>query len=229
MGRLSRQAGEARLIGPLWHDGPLAQLVAEAGRPVAWSVRLDSEAAGAALAAVRHTDRDLADFAAAPDAGNRLLRRRLARALLAAVTDTEAEGILFGRTAEGAASVLSPTGWYLSVAGRAPLALIGVARDPIGVDVEPLDASPPLWDMLAPGEAAELQGLPRHAQAPEWLRRWVAKEAHAKRLGYARSADPAAIATSRDGAEVAARSAQGVSRVFLREPGGRIEAGAVAA
>jgi hypothetical protein len=195
---------------------------------VAWSVRLDSDAAAAALAATPHSDRDLADFAAAPDAGNRLLRRRLSRALVARLANVAPGAVLFGRTAEGAPSVLSPKGCHLSVAGRVPLCLICLAGEPVGADVESLDPAPPLWDMLACGEAAEIAALAAGEQPREWLRRCAAKEAHAKRLRYARSADPAAILTRRDGATLSAQSPEGVSRVYLREPSGRIEAIALA-
>jgi phosphopantetheinyl transferase len=190
-----------------------------------WSVRLDSEAAAAALAASRHTDRDLADFAAAPDAGNRLLRRRLTRALLGHLTRVAASDILFGRTSEGAVSVLSPKGWHLSVAGRAPLCLIGVSPAAIGVDVEPFDDSPPLWDMLTEAEGAAIERLPAGDRPHEWLRRWAAKEAHAKRFGCARRADPALIETQRVGADrLEVISNEGVSDCRLRVVAGRIEA-----
>jgi phosphopantetheinyl transferase len=194
---------------------------------VAWSVRLDSEAAAAALARVQHTDRDLAEFAAAADAGNRLLRRRLARALVGRLAGAPAASILFGRTREGAPSLLSPKGWHVSVAGRPPSCLIGVSRTTIGVDLEPLGDAPPLWDMLTNAEREALESLPRAEQPHQWLRRWAAKEAHAKRLGYARHADPAAIETSGD--PPFARSGEGASTIFLREVGGRIEAVALAA
>jgi phosphopantetheinyl transferase len=224
VGRLPGTAGEDSLTDLLWHDGPLDRLDADAVGPVVWSVGLDSDAAAAALACASHDGRDLADFAAAADAGDRLLRRRLTRALLARLAGVAAEGILFGRTADGAPSILSPTGWHVSVAGRRPHALIGVGRSPIGVDLEPIDTAPPLWDMLTPAEAAQIAAMP--AQGPrEWLRRWTAKEAHAKKWGCARRADPVRIETGRTpcGA-LRVRSEEGVSDVFLRERSGRIEA-----
>lgn len=194
-----------------------------------WSVRLDSEAAARALAPAPHTDRDLAEFAPAPDPGNRLLRRRLTRALLARIADVAPASILFGRTAQGAPSMLSPKGWYLSVGGQAPLCLIGVAREPVGVDVEPLDDAPPLWDMLTFAEADSLRLLPTSARPLEWLRRWTAKEAHAKRLGYASGADPAGIETRPVGfGQMRARSAEGDSLCRIRENGGRVETIALA-
>jgi len=191
-------------------------------------VRLDSEAAARALARTRHEARDLADFAAAPDAAYRLLRRRLTRAWLAHLAEVPPEGILFGRTPEGAPSILSPPGWHFSVAGRAGHALIGLAGMPIGVDVEPLDDAPPLRDMLTDAEAAQIQSLAGSDRPREWLRRWTAKEAHAKRLGFAGRADPARIETSptpSGGLEV--HSPEGTSRIVLREFGGRIEAAAL--
>jgi phosphopantetheinyl transferase len=192
---------------------------------VVWSVRLDSDAAAAARALSNHTDRDLAEFAAAPDAGNRLLRRRLTRALLGHVSGVGPSEILFGRTSEGAVSVLSPKGWHLSVAGRAPLSLIGISPAPIGVDVEPFDDSPPLWDMLTAAEGVEIERLPARDRPTEWLRRWAAKEAHAKRFGCARRADPALIETQPVGLDrLKVSSEKGISDCRLRSVGGRIEA-----
>jgi 4'-phosphopantetheinyl transferase len=229
MGRLARQAGEAGLTGPRWHDGPLGALSGAEG-PVVWSVRLDRDAAAEALKRAPHSDRDLADFAAAPDAANRLIRRRLTRALLGEIAGVPPAAILFGRTAAGAPSVLAPEGWHVSVAGRAPLALVGLARAPLGVDVEPLDTAPPLWDMLSPDEAEQVRALPTARQPQEWLRRWTAKEAHAKRLGYARQADPAAIETAAHGPHrLLARSHEGVSLCWRRIVSGRVEAAALAA
>jgi 4'-phosphopantetheinyl transferase len=182
------------------------------------------------LAQTPHDARDLADFAARADAGNRLLRRRLARALLSSLAQVAPTGILLGRSPQGAPSVLAPQGWYLSVAGQAPLCLVGVAAHPIGVDVEPVDDAPPLWDMLTRAEADSLRRLPSSAWPREWLRRWTAKEAHAKRLGCARGADPAGIATTPVASgRLRVRSSEGRSDVFVRAVRGRIEAVALAA
>jgi phosphopantetheinyl transferase len=225
VGRLPGTAGEDSLTDPLWHDGPLDRLHTDAVRPVVWSVRLDSDAAAAALACAPHDGRDLAEFAAAADAGDRLLRRRLTRALVGRLAGVAPKGILFGRTADGAPSILSPLGWYLSVAGRGPQALIGVSRAPIGVDLEPIDTAPPLWDMLTPAEAAQIAAMPEQEQPSEWLARWTAKEAHAKKWGCARRADPVRIETGRTpSGALRVRSEEGVSDVFPRATGGRIEA-----
>lgn len=229
MGRLSGAAGEDRLTVPLWHDGPLDRLVPDPGRPVVWSVRLDGDAAAATLARTPHSERDLADFAATPDAAHRLLRRRLTRALLGRIAGVPPGAILFGRGADGAPSVLSPKGWHLSVAGRAPLCLIAASAAPVGVDVEPLDEAPPLPDMLTPREAARIAAVPAAGQPREWLRHWCAKEAHAKRLGRARHADPRDIEVDLEAVEAFAMSGDGISRLALRERGGRIEAVAMPA
>jgi phosphopantetheinyl transferase len=229
VGRLPRPYREERLTDPLWHalwhDGPLEALRPQAPGSIVWSVRLDTEAAAAALARSAHTEGDLADFAIASDAAHRLLRRRLTRALLGHLSGVAPSRIVVGRTPEGAVSVLSPKEWHLSVAGRGMLCLIGVAPAPIGVDVEPFDASPPLWDMLTPAEGAAIDRLPPVERPHEWLRRWAAKEAHAKRLGYARRADPAHIATqSIDADRLRVCSTEGISDCRLRSVGGRIEA-----
>jgi 4'-phosphopantetheinyl transferase len=99
----------------------------------------------------------------------------------------------------------------------------------VGADVEPLDDAPPLWDMLTADEAEQLRAVAQSRQPEEWLRRWTAKEAHAKRLGYARSADPAGIETMPDGpGRLLARSREGVSTCWMRMLSGRVEAVALA-
>jgi hypothetical protein len=228
VGGFAGQAGKERLTDPLWHDGPLDGLSVDPGRPVLWSVRLDSAAAAGALARAPHETRDLADFAAAPDAGYRLLRRRLTRALLAHLAGMPPEGILFGRAADGAPSVLAPPGWHLSVSGRSGHALIGLAATSIGVDAEPFDTAPPLWDMLTEAEAARIEALASTDRPHAWLRAWAAKEAHAKKWRFARDADPARIETSTLSEDrLRASSAEGASVVFLRDVSGRIEAAAL--
>jgi phosphopantetheinyl transferase len=189
---------------------------------VLWSLRLDGPDAEAAAARARALEADLADLAGAADADVRLLRRRLVRALIAQVTAIHPDDVRIARTAEGAPVLEEPEGCHFSVSGGWPLCLIGIAREPIGVDVEPLDDSPPLRDMLTALESKEV------ASPTDWLARWTAKEAHAKRLGRARDADPAEIETEAKGEGLfLCTSPAGMSQCRVRILDDRVEAAAL--
>lgn len=168
-----------------------------------WLVRLDDPAVQAVARRAPLREEDLRDLARRPQAQMRALRRQLAKALLAHVAQSHPDASMLERTEMGAPVVLAPQGWHLSVAGRWPHALIGVSRGPIGVDVEPLDAPPPPDDALTARERREA------ATDHERLRRWVAKEAHAKLLGIASRIDPEGIDTRAQGDLLQVRSAQG--------------------
>lgn len=181
-------------MSPRWHDGPLAGLASGDG-PVAWSV--------AGADAVR--------------------RPRLARALVARRADVRADTVRLSRSPHGAPIVDAPAGWHLSLSGRDDACLIGVARQPIGVDREPLDDAPPLWDMLAPSEIAALHALPVAERPLAWLRCWTIKEAHAKLIGEPLRIAPETIETRIDGPEDATAVFEGVSRCRTRRTAGAIE------
>lgn len=207
---------------PAWATGPLAAIPAGHG-PVAWLLRLDDAqtAADARRAAV--SAQDLADLADRPQAAMRALRRRLAKALIARMAGVHPDLVRIARNEAGAPIVIAPDGWHVSVAGRWPLALIGVARIRIGVDVEPLDAPPPPPEAFTIAERATM----REDQA---LARWVTKEAHAKRLGIASRIAAEAIETrALGGLAFSAASAEGGSLAWCVVRGGAIAAAAIPA
>ncbi len=188
---------------PIWHDGPLSELVWDGQSAVAWSV-----AATGPHAADLHGDA-------------RAIRHGLASALigkLAAAVDVRVT-----RSPTGAPIVASPDGWYLSLSSRGGCALIGVARAPIAVDREIVDDHPPLWDMLTPTEAAALRRLPAPAQPRAWLRRWTIKEAHAKLIGEPRRIRPEAIETIVTDPTHATATFEGTSRCWSRSTTDEIE------
>lgn len=207
MGRIACPAGARRVKAPIWHEGSLEGLGDPGDRPVAWHVRLDDPAIRrlASYAALRTADwRDLADR---PQAAMRGLRRQLAKVLLAHLAKCHPDSIAIARDIAGSPRVLTPDGWHLSLAARWPHVLIGVARVPLGVDIEPCDALPPPNDALTPGERMDLTNGPDDLG----LRRWTAKEAHAKLFGVASQVEGSQIDTQVDGAHLLVRSAHGLS------------------
>lgn len=213
---------------PVWIDGPLAPGPVAAAPAMAWQVRLDDPAVEAAAGQAPLTAADLRDLAGRPDGAMRGLRRRLTRLLVARVTGVHPAAIALRRDPLGALHLDAPDtgsalhGWHVSVAGRWPHCLIGLARQPVGVDLEPLDADPPPADALTAAEARRLAGAAPHA----WLACWVTKEAHAKCLGIASRIEPTAIETgaAAPGAVVTTASATGTTRGWVTSGMGTLRA-----
>jgi phosphopantetheinyl transferase len=202
----------------VWHVGGLDGLPHAVDGPLVWRVRLDDPevAAWARGAALR--PEDLRDLAGRPQADMRGVRRQLTRVLLARVAGCHPDAIAFARGEAGEPLVQSPEGWFVSVAGRWPHALIGVARQPLGVDIEPEDAPPPPPDALTQGEREDLAG----ADDATLVSRWAAKEAHAKALGIASRLEGSDIHTWQDGGMLRARSAGGETIIRLRRQDGLV-------
>ncbi|HJO64384.1 MAG TPA: hypothetical protein QF469_03510 [Sphingomonas sanguinis] len=138
-----------------------------------------------------------------------------------------AAAVTLARNGEGKPEVLSPNGWYISLSGSARLCLIAAARQPVAVDREMIDDSPPLWDMMTAQEAAEVRAVSASLQPRQWLRRWTIKEAHAKLVGTPRRIAPEAIETRLIDPIRATAAHQGVSQCWTREQDGAIETVAV--
>lgn len=114
-----------------------------------------------------------------------LARRRLTRQVVAiarnadpAAVTIEADGL--GRPILGGAA----EGLHLSFSARHSLALIGIAGEPLGVDLEfeePGMALP--WNILRPDERSWLAAQTDALRLRAFLRIWTAKEAIAKLVG----------------------------------------------
>ena len=148
---------------------------------IAWYVKLDEPLATTLASRSRLTQVDLRDLAKGADPLMRGARRRLAKVLLAHCAGIHPDEVRISRNAAGAPEVLHPPGWYLSLAGRWPHCLIGVALQPFGVDVEPVEAPGPPEDALTIAERLWLHDR----RETEAIKLWVLKEAHAKCLGAA--------------------------------------------
>lgn len=202
------------MIAPVWIDGPGDIFPDPGDAPLVWRLRLDDPAVVRAAEGAALREDDLRDLAGRPQAAMRGLRRRLMRVMIARMAQCHPDAIVFGRGPMGEPLILAPEGWHVSVAGRWPHGLIGIARAGLGVDIEPADTLPPPEDALTPGEQAEAP------DEHERIRRWTAKEAHAKLYGVASRIDPADIHTWADGALLRARSVSGMSICHTADLGG---------
>lgn len=212
---------------PIWHDGDLTILETLLQGPLVWSVDLNGAASVRGLSTVAARADDLADAAHRTDGAVSLVRRLLTRALIAKLANCHPDDVRVGRSAEGAPDVISPSGWYLSLSGRNQRCLIGVARVPIGVDMEftgnAAVCSDLMWDMMTPAEASAVRMLPASEGRLEWLRRWTAKEAHAKLIGSARRIDPSSIETTPQGRDTVFCEFEGRSICLIRTTCERLE------
>ncbi|WP_174291689.1 4'-phosphopantetheinyl transferase family protein [Sphingomonas bacterium] len=206
MGGLAGAAGESRLNEPRWLVGGDVGLELAQDVPTIWLVSIDDSVVRARAEAVALLPGEAAAVAGRRDAGERLLRGRLARLLLAAAGNVRADRVAIERDAAGRPMVTTPHGWHLSVAARWPACAIGVAPCRLGVDIERIGEDALPVDLLTPAERQRLDsdlaapaGSHGAAERPgvAAARCWTAKEAHAKWTGHPRDLDPAAIETGR--------------------------------
>lgn len=213
--------------GVRWIDAPEA---AGAGDlPVAWLLRWDDPRVDGWLSRSAPDRADLARFAGRADAGRRIVRRRLARLLLATVGNCRADAVRLDDAAGGGVAVAVPAGWHVSLAGGGGWCAVATGPAPLGIDIEPVAGDPLPGDLLTVAERGRIAAMPAHGRLAASLACWAGKEAHAKRLGRPREADPAAIDVLVTGAVGLARSAAGTSRLAFRYGEGRIAAVALAA
>ena len=152
----------------LFGDEGLASVAVDA--PSVWLVDLNDPAVRRRAEAIGLRPEDHRRVAARMDAGERLIRWRLARLLLARATTQSPDTVMIDHDEAGAPVVLSPAGWHLSLAARWPRCLIGIAPTPLGVDLE--TGTEPLPSDLLTVHERQVAGRDPH--------RWAAKEAHAK-------------------------------------------------
>jgi phosphopantetheinyl transferase len=124
-----------------------------------------------------------------------LARRRIARAILASRLGLRPETIEIGESETGAPVLLSPqAAFHLSFSARGPLALIGLARQPIGVDLERITPDMLIpWNVLRADERMALEALPPQEQPEAFCTLWSAKEAIVKAMGVGFRLAPEAI------------------------------------
>ncbi|MBX9606039.1 MAG: 4'-phosphopantetheinyl transferase superfamily protein [Gammaproteobacteria bacterium] len=116
-----------------------------------------------------------------------ITQRAWLRRVLALYLDQPAEPLKLSEGPRGKPFLASSTGIEFNLSHAEDLALVGVARVPLGVDVEmprrvvaPLDLAA---RRFAPGELAWLQAGPAAELVPRFLRCWTRKEAFMKATG----------------------------------------------
>jgi 4'-phosphopantetheinyl transferase len=114
------------------------------------------------------------------------LRQATAQRVLAKQLGLPADAIGVDHDPGGRPLLHGPVGrgLHISLATRAGLVVVGLAEQPIGVDVERVepDGQQPLA-VLHPSERAILLALPPAARPSTFARLWSAKEAYVKALG----------------------------------------------
>ncbi|WP_306227301.1 4'-phosphopantetheinyl transferase family protein [Bosea beijingensis] len=127
------------------------------------------------------------------------LRRGLARRVLARQLGCGEGHVVIAHDAAGRPLLDLPreTGLHLSLATRAGIVAVGLARHPLGADVEQVDerAAPPR-DLLHPDERNALEAIASTEQARSFARLWAAKEAYVKALGMGFRRAPESFAVS---------------------------------
>ena len=221
MGGVAGAAGQSRLTAPRWLVGGDTELVVVDEVPTVWLVSIADPTARARAEAIASTSADRTEVAGRRDAGERLLRRGLTRLMLASAGGCRPGTVTIARDADGAPLVVAPAGWHLSVAARWPDCAIGVARRPLGVDVERATDEPVAVDLLTAAERDRLAELPENLRARAFAACWAAKEAHAKWTGRPRSLDPASVET---GVAGVVTSPLGTTRCWQRHHGALVAA-----
>jgi 4'-phosphopantetheinyl transferase len=131
-----------------------------------------------------------------PFSGGEAGRRRTLSAFFATHLKVERERLSLTHDEWGAPFLLldgGPSSWLISLSSRENIALFGLSREKIGVDVEVLAAMAPAWNVLHESEQAALAELPEERQSEDFLHLWTAKEAYLKALGVGLRREPSEI------------------------------------
>ncbi|CAH1654173.1 4'-phosphopantetheinyl transferase superfamily protein [Hyphomicrobiales bacterium] len=128
-----------------------------------------------------------------------VLRRGTARRVLARQLGCREDDVVIAHEPVGRPVLARPEApeFRLSLATRAGVVAIAVAREPIGVDVERVEAkmAPPL-DVLHPDERAFLDATALATRPRAFAQLWAAKEAYVKALGTGFLRPPESFAVS---------------------------------
>jgi 4'-phosphopantetheinyl transferase len=120
-------------------------------------------------------------------------------ALVAHALDLHSSAIAIDRIKGRPPVLVQPAGHglCLSVSSRGSVAAWAVARSQVGIDVEISEPGAEIpWNVLHPGEAAELASQDGEAQSRAFARLWSLKEAYLKALGTGLLREPSSFAVS---------------------------------
>lgn len=130
-------------------------------------------------------------------AGRSRLRRETAARILARQLDRPEGALPIDHLPGGRPVLPGCEGLHLSLATRAGVVAVGLAGEPVGVDVEEIqqDAPVPLA-LLHPLEQAELERASAADRTTVFAQVWAAKEAYVKALGTGFARPPESFAVS---------------------------------
>jgi 4'-phosphopantetheinyl transferase len=154
--------------------------------PAAWVLNADHSELRAKALSLTPTAEDLARAARRPPAEREtvVVRRGLVRLCVAEALDVPAAAVAILWSERGAPLLGPPFGDYrLSWAQRGNRLACGLARQPIGIDVEIPDGGEIPWNMLHADEVGALRAAEPAGRDALFLRIWAAKEAYGKALG----------------------------------------------
>lgn len=125
------------------------------------------------------------------------LRRETAAGILARQLDRPEAALTIDHLPGGRPVLPGCEGLHLSLATRAGVVAVGLARDPVGVDVEEIQPEAPVpLALLHALEQAELERAPAADRASVFAQIWAAKEAYVKALGTGFARPPESFAVS---------------------------------
>lgn len=175
----------------------LGQVPPHLNRPAVWVVRSDDPLREAIVADLRPSREDLTDaalFRSPERSSARLARRLLLKAVAGAALGVPADRVVVERSRAGAIRLAAPEPLYASLSARDGWTMLGLSREPIGVDIERSKIEPPLpWTALADAEAKALAALTPGEQSLAFSRLWTVKEASLKAIGFGLTRDPAGV------------------------------------
>jgi 4'-phosphopantetheinyl transferase len=155
-----------------------------------WSAGLHVE--GAALCACwdllsPEEARRASSYRFAKDRREFVITRAVLRQILAHYTGESSADLCFDSSSSGKPVLRGREGLHFSVSHSADLALLAVARNPVGIDLEHTHSGT-LWQTavghyLSPREQSYVQALPVAARTAALYRCWTRKEAVLKALG----------------------------------------------
>lgn len=124
-----------------------------------------------------------------------VLRRQITRMIVAEAIGVEAAHLRILTNEAGALRIEGvKTPLHLSFSARGDFGLIGIARQPVGVDLEvPIQPEAIPFNLLRPDEREALTRLLPYERASAFLNLWTLKEAIAKALGRGFAIAPEAI------------------------------------
>jgi 4'-phosphopantetheinyl transferase len=115
-----------------------------------------------------------------------MIARGLLRTILSQYLESPPDQIEFSYSAKGKPSLAADCSLFFNVSHSHQMALYGIARHPIGIDLEhlrPIDAVPLAQRFFSPQEATIIQSLTKSEQHRAFFRGWTQKEAYLKATG----------------------------------------------